>query len=218
MRIARSRKTRSLAVTVAAAGLLAGGLTAGTTDLFGGETRPTRSTDTITQAGAAQSAKKSKTKGQSCRTGAQKIRNKKFVTTVYDWPDNPGAATSMPGPGKKIFEYKLEVSNKLSATFGMTYKEISAGLGFEVTNTRTVVDRVEIELPEKAQYRVRAGMIYKKYTFDVYEEHGFWNWHGDYLVCQSYLQPEWVMKGSSTVQNPWTDAYKRTKTPKRTTH
>ncbi|MFF3400716.1 hypothetical protein ACFYW6_19570 [Streptomyces sp. NPDC002659] len=215
MRSTRARNTRWLAVAAVATGLLAGGITAGTTDVFTGD----KPTDTVANAAAEQrQSKTGKTQGQSCSTGALKVRNKKFVKTVYEWPDNPGAQKSIPGPGKRIFEYKIEISNKVSATFGMTYKQITAGLGFEVTNTRTVTDRVEIELPEKAQYRVRAGMIYKQYKFDVYEERGFLNWHGDYLVCQSNLHPTWVRKGTGTAQNPWMEAYRRTKVPKRTAH
>ncbi|GAB7035948.1 hypothetical protein AB0G35_31125 [Streptomyces sp. NPDC021749] len=216
MRFTRTRKPRTLAVAAVATGLLAGGITAGTTDLFRGEAPPT--TDTITQAGAARSAKKSKAQGMSCSTGAVQIRNKKYVKTVYEWPDTPAAQTSIPGPGKKIFEFKLEVSSKVSATFGASYEQVSAGLGFEVNRTQTVTDRTEIELPEKVQYRVRAGMIYKQYQFDVYQERGFWNWHGDYLVCSSNEKQEWVKKGTGTALNPWMDTYRVTKAPKRKAH
>jgi hypothetical protein len=153
-----------------------------------------------------------------CWTGAVQIRNKKFVKTVYEWPDTPGAQASIPGPGKKIFEYKLEVSSKVSATLGATYEQVSAGLGFEVNKTRTLTDRTEIELPKPVQYRVRAGMIYKQYQFDVYKERGFWNWHGDYPVCFSHLKKDWVKQGTGTALKPWMEAFRKTKAPKRTTH
>ncbi|TQK45354.1 hypothetical protein FBY35_6915 [Streptomyces sp. SLBN-118] len=214
MRSTRTRNTRRMAVAAVATGLLAGGITAGTPDVFTTD----KPTDMVSNAAAEQLHKQSRAKGQTCSTGALKIKNKKFVKTVYEWPDNPGAQDSIPGPGKRIFEYKIEISNKVSATFGMTYQQITAGLGFEVANTRTVTDRVEIELPEKAQYRVRAGMIYKQYTFDVFEERGFLNWYGDYLVCQSDLHPTWVKKGTATAQNPWMETYRRTKAPKRRAH
>ena len=237
MHIARTRRIRTMAVVAVATGVLAGGVTAGT-DLLGSEVPPAQSTDTIAQAGAARSAKGTeakgskakgakakgakakgrKSQGMDCRTGALQARNKKFVKTVYEWPDNPGAVTIMPGPGRKEFEYKLEYSSKVSATFGMTYKDLSASLGFEVNKSESESDKTVIQLKEPVAYRVRAGVVHKQYSFNVYEEHGFWNWHGDYLVCQSYLKPEWVKKGSGTALMPWAKAFRATKAPKRQTH
>ncbi|MFF9870302.1 hypothetical protein ACF1G0_33815 [Streptomyces sp. NPDC013953] len=221
MDVTRDRKTRAMAIATVATvvtGLLAGGLVFGPADVFGSDAPSAHSADMVAQAGSAESAKGSKASRSSCWTGAVQIRNKQFIKTVYDWPDTPGAQASIPGPGKKIFEYKLEVSNKVSATLGASYSQISAGLGFEVNKTQTITDRTEIELPKPVQYRVRAGMIYKQYRFDVYRERGFWNWHGDYLVCSSHRDRDWVNQGSSTALNPWMEAFRKTKTPKRTTH
>lgn len=218
MRTTHTGKTRPAVVALAAA-LLAGGLGYGVTQHLPTDPGPTNpaSTDTVVNAAAGQSQRKSKA-SNPCWTGAVQIKNKKFVKTVYEWPDTPGAQASIPGPGKKIFEYKLEISSKVSATLGATYKQVSAGLGFEVNRTQTVTDRTEIELPKPVQYRVRAGMIYKQYQFDVYKERGFWNWHGDYLVCSSHLKEDWVNQGTSTALKPWMEAFRKTKAPKRTTH
>ncbi|WP_328394073.1 hypothetical protein OHS70_05030 [Streptomyces sp. NBC_00390] len=60
MRIARSRSTRSLAVAVAAAGLLAGGVTAAATGVYTTE----RATDTVAVAAAEHSQKQSKIIGR----------------------------------------------------------------------------------------------------------------------------------------------------------
>jgi hypothetical protein len=221
MYITRNRKSRTVAITTVATvttGMLAGWLAVAPTNLFNNDAPSARSTDTVAQAGAAKTAKKSEAGHPSCWTGAVQIRNKKFVKTVYEWPDTPGAQASIPGPGKKIFEYKLEVSSKVSATLGATYEQVSAGLGFEVNKTRTLTDRTEIELPKPVQYRVRAGVIYKQYQFDVYKERGFWNWHGDYPVCFSHLKKDWVKQGTGTALKPWMEAFRKTKAPKRTTH
>ncbi|MFG2329952.1 hypothetical protein ACGFMM_10030 [Streptomyces sp. NPDC048604] len=227
MHVARSRRIRTLAVVAVATGVLTGGVTAGTHLLD--TDAPARSTDTIAQAGSAQEAtkagksgkaKKSKKAGKAkgrgleCRTGLVEPRNRTFLRTVYDWPENPDAMTSMTGPGKKVFEYKLEYSSKVSATFGMTDKVLSVGLGFEVNRTQTAVDRTEMNLKERAQYRVQAGMIYKRYSFDAYEEIGFREWYGDSLVCMSYNKPQWRLKGSGTADKPWMKAFKATKIPK----
>ncbi|MGW7363317.1 hypothetical protein ACWGI8_07795 [Streptomyces sp. NPDC054841] len=76
MRIARSRKTRSLAVAVAAAGLLVGGITAGTS----GAATSERPTDTIVNTAAQQSKKQSKTRGRNAErcltdTAHYEVRN-----------------------------------------------------------------------------------------------------------------------------------------------
>jgi hypothetical protein len=218
MRITRARRTRNLVVAALVGSLLAGGaaVVAGD-DLFttGSSAKPA---DTIANAAAAQSQNQSKKQGSSCRTGAKQVKNKKFVKTVYVWPDNPNYVQSMPGPAKTTWEYKVDLSSKVSATFGMSEDGISAGLGFEINKTESRTKKVELNLKEKAHYLARAAIVYKQYQFDVYEEQGFWNWEGDYLVCQSNLHPTWVKKGTSTALRAWTDTYRVTKVTKPKTH
>jgi hypothetical protein len=38
--------------------------------------------------------------------GEKRIANKKFVTTVDQWPDDPAHVQSMPGPAKTTWEYR----------------------------------------------------------------------------------------------------------------
>ncbi|MFE0453055.1 hypothetical protein ACFW2D_17575 [Streptomyces sp. NPDC058914] len=212
MRSARTRTIRSMTVAAVAAGLLAGGITATTSGAFTTDTATGKATDTVANAAAAQ--KQSKKQNRDCLTGRLEIRNKKFVKTVYEWPDDPAHVTSIPGPGKKIFEYKIEVSNKVSATFGMTDKAISTGLGFEINKTRSFADRVEIDLKDKARYLVRAGMVYKQYRYDVYEQRGKYHWWSPTAAACIPGKNSWVKKGTGTAMRAWTDTYKYTKVTK----
>ncbi|MES4907055.1 MULTISPECIES: hypothetical protein [unclassified Streptomyces] len=215
MRITRAGRTRNLVVAALAGSLLAGGaaVVAGD-DLFTTDASA-KPTDIVANAAAAKSSKQSKKQGTSCWTGAREVRNKKFVKTVYEWPDTPDYVQSMPGPAKTTWEYKVDLTSKVSATLGMSEDGISAGLGFEISKTQSRTKKVELNLKEKAHYLARAGIVYKQYQFDVYEERGFWNWYGDYLICQSYQQPTWVKKGSSTALRAWTDTYRVKKVSKR---
>ncbi|MGW2562041.1 hypothetical protein ACWCXB_22865 [Streptomyces sp. NPDC001514] len=64
MRIARARKSRSLAVAVAAAGLLAGGVTAAATGVVTTDRAAEKATDTVAVAAAEHSQKQSKIVGR----------------------------------------------------------------------------------------------------------------------------------------------------------
>ncbi|MGW3563491.1 hypothetical protein ACWDSL_06255 [Streptomyces sp. NPDC000941] len=218
MRNTRAGRTRNLVVAALAGSLLAGGaaVVAGD-DLFTTDASA-KPADTIGIAAAKQSTKQSKKQGTSCSTGTKQIKNKKFVKTVYEWPDTPDYVQSMPGPAKTTWEYKVDLTSKVSATFGMSEDGISAGLGFEISKTESRTKKAELNLPEKAHYLVRAAIVYKQYQFDVYEERGFWNWYGDYLICQSYQQPTWVKLGTSTAMRAWTGTYRVNKVTKPRTH
>ncbi|MEV6423463.1 hypothetical protein [Streptomyces sp. NPDC051662] len=211
----RSTRARSLAVAAVAAGLLAGGITAGTTDVFTGD----KPTDTIANAAAEESQNQARTamkppwsaKNPPC-IGEKKIANKKFVKTVYEWPDDPAHVQSMPGPAKTTWEYKVDLTGKVSATFGMSYKVINAGLGFEINKTQTVSKKVELNLKDKTHYLVRAGKVYKQYQFDVYEQQAQFAWvTSTDARCNPYT---WVKIGSGTALRPWTDTYRVTKVTK----
>ncbi|MEV8392972.1 MULTISPECIES: hypothetical protein [unclassified Streptomyces] len=203
----RSTRARSLAVATVAAGLLAGGITAGT-DVFGGD----KPADTIANAAAEESQNQARTAKKPPCIGEKKIANKKFVKTVYEWPDDPAHVQSMPGPAKTTWEYKVDLTSKVSATFGMSYKVINAGLGFEINKTQTVSKKVELNLKDKTHYLVRAGKVYKQYQFDVYEQQADFAWVTSTAArCKAYT---WVKIGSGTALRPWTDTYRVTKVSK----
>ncbi|MFE7394233.1 hypothetical protein [Streptomyces sp. NPDC057582] len=208
-------RTRPAVIALAAA-LLAGGLGYGATQtLSTGPTDP-GSTDTIVNAAAGQSQKKSPHPKGPCAIGEKKIMNKKFVTPVYEWPDDPAHVQSMPGPAKNTWEYKVDFGGKVSATFGLSYGVINAGLGFEINKTESFSKKVELNLKDKAHYLVRTGRVYKQYQFDVYEQHADFLWATSTSArCGDYY---WVKKGSATALRPWTGTYRVRKVTKPKTH
>ncbi|MER6999818.1 hypothetical protein [Streptomyces sp. NPDC000410] len=206
MHSTRTRNVRSVVVAAAALGLTAGGITLGTSDVFEDE-RP--SSDSI----ATVASQQKKVKGGSCWTLANnQVRNAKFVKTIKLWPNTPNYRSSGWGPNNTLtVDTKYEYSTKLSATFGATNGTFSAALGFDVTESWSRTQGFKAKLTKKAHYTLRVGEVYKQYRYDVYGERGFYNWHGDALVCQSYAKPDWAKKGSGTATRFWTLDHKLTK-------
>ncbi|MGW3738388.1 hypothetical protein [Streptomyces sp. NPDC005148] len=205
----RSTRARSLAVaTFGAAALLVGGITAGTTGVLAGD----KPTVTIANVAAEGSQTQSKTAKKPPCIGEKRIANKKFVTTVYQWPDDPAHVQSMPGPAKTTWEYQIDLTSKVSSTFGMTYGMINAGLGFETGKTESFKKKVELNLKDKTHYLIRAGEVYKQYQFDVYEQQADFLWATSTDArCKPYT---WVKIGSGTALKPWTSTYRITKVTK----
>lgn len=122
----------------------------------------------------------------------------------------------MPGPAKNTWEYKVDFGGKVSATFGLSYGVINAGLGFEINKTESFSKKVELNLKDKAHYLVRTGRVYKQYQFDVYEQHADFLWATSTSArCGDYY---WVKKGSATALRPWTGTYRVQKVTKPKTH
>lgn len=205
MRIARSRKTRSLAVAVAAAGLLAGGITATATDLFREETRASQSADTITNASA--------TRDNPICVLDREVRNVKFVKTIKDWPNKPGYVIAGWGPGQLRIDYKVETANKVSGTLGLSKNAISAAVGFDVTETIGKNFGYTAHLKKHAHYKLRAGVVYKQYQFDVYEKRGRYHWFSPTAARCRLISGAgaWVKIGTETATKFWTTDHRLTK-------
>ncbi|MFH8978025.1 hypothetical protein [Streptomyces sp. NPDC017890] len=205
MRSTRVPRARTLAVAAVATGLLAGGITATTTDLFREETRASQSADTITNASATRD-------NPICVLGRE-VRNVKFVKTVKVWPNEPGYVIAGWGPGQLRIDYKVETANKVSGTLGLSEGAISAAVGFDVTETIGKNFGYTAHLKKHAHYKLRAGVVYKQYQFDVYEKRGRYHWIRP-TAARCYPTSgagAWVKIGTETATGFWTTDHRLTK-------
>ncbi|SFT21698.1 hypothetical protein [Streptomyces sp. ok210] len=107
---------------------------------------------------------------------------------------------------------QIDLTSKVSSTFGMTYGMINAGLGFETGKTESFKKKVELNLKDKTHYLIRAGEVYKQYQFDVYEQQAEFAWvTSTDARCKPYT---WVKIGSGTALKSWTSMYRITKVTK----
>ncbi|WP_406401552.1 hypothetical protein OH805_20975 [Streptomyces sp. NBC_00879] len=199
MRSTRARNTRALAVAAVAAGLLAGGVTTGAMDVFTSD----KPTDTVANAAASRPA-------PDC-VADREVRNVTFVKTVKVWPNKDGYLISSWGPGQLRMDYKMEVASKVSATFGMTKGKISAGVGFDVTETISKMKGVSLTMEKHAHYTGRAGEVYKQYRFDAYEKRGKYHWFSPTAAICAVGPNPWVKVGTGTATQFWQMDHRLTK-------
>ncbi|MFF3691617.1 hypothetical protein [Streptomyces sp. NPDC002187] len=101
-------------------------------------------------------------------------------------------------PGQLRIDYKVETSNKVGGTFGLSEGAVSAAVGFDVTETVGRTFGYTATLPKHAHYKLRAGEVYKEYRFDVYERRGELAAMGGLNIYCHAEENSWVKAGTST--------------------
>jgi hypothetical protein len=103
---------------------------------------------------------------EDCTTTLKPV-NGRLSHSYEHW--NRGSAWKVRGygPGNLGLDRSVETSNTFSATAGITARDVTAAVGFDVTESETFTAKFEADLPDRGPWILEAGTVDEVFVFDI---------------------------------------------------
>lgn len=103
--------------------------------------------------------------GVPCSPGNARVTGTKSISNLTTWPNSSSWRVDGSGPGTLSISRSLTASNSVTGSGGVSYKALSASVGFDVTKSTTSTTSFSVPLKSGEKRQIQVGAVWKRKSF-----------------------------------------------------